>query len=210
MSEEKTMKLTWLGHSCFKVESDGYSIVLDPYEDGFVPGLAPLRAEANRVLCSHGHGDHNCVANVKVTEKEPAAIQVQEIATYHDNVKGAKRGPNTIHILDNGSVRIAHFGDLGCDLTEEQQKQLSGLDAVLIPVGGFFTIDAKKAKEIVDQICPRVIIPMHYRKGKVGLEPIGTVEAFTELFDPAQVVEYPGCEIEISKESKAQVAVLAL
>ena len=50
------MKITWLSHSYFTIESQGYRIVLDPYRDGSVPGLSPVRVEAGQVLRSHGHG----------------------------------------------------------------------------------------------------------------------------------------------------------
>ena len=140
------MKLTWLGHSCFKVESKGYCIVIDPYADGYVEGFPPLRAEADLVLCTHEHGDHNARSVVTLREGKASPFQITEIASFHDDVQGKKRGKNTIYLLDDGECRIAHLGDLGCGLTDEQKRQLAGLDALLVPIGGFFTIDAGQAK----------------------------------------------------------------
>ena len=88
---------------------------------------------------------------------------ITEIHTWHDDARGTKRGSNCIRIFDDGTYRVAHLGDLGCELEPEQIEALKGLDAVMIPVGGFYTIDAKQAKALIDQIEPRVTIPMHYR-----------------------------------------------
>ena len=200
------MKLTWIGHSCFKVESGDYVIILDPYQDNSVAGLTPIREEADLVLCSHEHGDHNGRDTVTIRSPREAAIRVSEISTFHDDKEGTMRGLNTIHILDDGICRIAHLGDLGCHPTTEQLEQLKNLDAVLIPVGGFFTIDAKQAKTLIDEIQPRVTIPMHYRGESTGYDVISTVNDFTDLCDDVKV--YDGSEIEITKESGKQTAVL--
>ena len=201
------MKLTWLGHSCFKVESQGYRIVLDPYETDSVPGYRPVEEQADQVLCSHGHQDHAGVDRVAVRrESGPSPFQVETVQTWHDDAQGAIRGTNTIHILDDGRCRIAHLGDLGCALSREQQEKLRGLDALLIPVGGYYTIDAAQAKGLVDALQPRVVIPMHYRSGEFGYDVLGTVEQFTDLCD--HVVRIQGSELELTPETERQVAVL--
>ncbi|MBP3705325.1 MAG: MBL fold metallo-hydrolase, partial [Clostridia bacterium] len=94
---------------------------------------------------------------------------------------GTKRGPNTIHVLESDGVRIVHFGDLGCALTEEQKNILHGADVVLIPVGGFYTIDAAQAKAVIDELQPKVAIPMHYRTEKFGLPAIAPLDDFLAL-----------------------------
>lgn len=179
------MKITWIGHSCFKIESSGYRLILDPYEDGYVPGLKPLRESADMVLCSHDHGDHNAKNLVEITEGQSCPFTITTIATFHDEVQGAKRGPNTIHIIDDGSFRIAHLGDLGCELEEEQINMLKHLDVCMIPVGGHFTIEGKQAAELVHLIQPRIVIPMHYRDDKAGFgfDVISTVDDFAESMD---------------------------
>ena len=203
------MKLTWLGHSCFKMESNGYTVILDPYEDDYVPGLAPVRETADAVFCSHEHKDHNARAVVTLKQDQtPSPFTITEIHTWHDEVQGAKRGENCIRIFDDGTYRVAHLGDLGCELEPEQIEQLKGLDAVMIPVGGFYTIDAMQAKVLFDQIQPRVTIPMHYRWADFGYDVIGTLDEFTNLCDC--VVEYAGNSIELNGEMLQQVAVLKL
>lgn len=201
------MKLTWMGHSCFKMESQGYTVILDPYEDGYVPGCAPVRELADAVFCSHEHQDHNAKACVTLKKDGVSSpFQITEIATWHDEVQGAKRGKNCIRIFDDGVYRVAHLGDLGCELEPEQIEQLKNLDAVMIPIGGFYTIDASQAKALIDQIKPRVTIPMHYRGEGFGYDVLGTLEEFTALCDC--VVEYPGNSIELNEEMLQQVAVL--
>ena len=200
------MKITWLGHFCFTVESQGYRIVLDPYKDGSVPGLAPVREEADQVLCSHSHGDHCGIECVSLRQGKPSPFTVETIDTWHDGKKGALRGSNTIHIISDGQCRVAHLGDLGCDLTPEQKDRLRNLTALLIPVGGHFTIDAAQAKRLADELSPAVTVPMHYRQAGMGFDVISTVDQFTKLCD--DVVTYSGSELELTPQTSRQTAVL--
>lgn len=207
----KRIRLTWLGHSCFKVEKDGFQVLFDPYSDGAVPGYGPLRAEADLVLCSHGHKDHN--AAELVTLRQGACgnpFEITKIQTYHDDTEGSQRGEDIIHILDSEGMRVVHFGDLGCELTEEQKRQIGSPDVILLPVGGYYTIDAGQAKAVADGVNPRVVIPMHYRKGEVGYPVLGTVEEFTALYPADRVIGCPDNVIEIDESTESQIAVLQL
>lgn len=200
------MRLTWLGHSCFKLENNGYTVILDPYEDNYVPGYAPIREEANLVLCSHDHSDHNAVDTVKIVEGNENPFRITRIPAYHDDRQGALRGNNCIHILDDGTFRIAHFGDLGCALTMKQRNQLVNLDVALVPVGGFYTIDAKQAEAMVEQIHPNIVVPMHYRGKDFGFDVLGTVEDYTKLCH--DVIVYDRSFLELNKDMPTQTAVL--
>ena len=199
------MRLIWNGHSCFTLETAGGTVVVDPYLDGSVPGLAPIRLRADAVYCSHDHRDHGARELVALTGEKPD-VAVETIHTWHDDQQGALRGPNTIHILDDGNCRIAHLGDLGCELDPQQKEELKGLTAVLIPVGGYYTIDAAQAKALVDELCPQVVIPMHYRGEGFGYDVIGTLDQFTNLC--SNVVTYPSSQLELTPQTPAQVAVL--
>lgn len=202
------MKITWLGHSCYKVESKGYAIVLDPYEDGSVPGCLPVRETADEVLCSHEHFDHNFRAGVTLRKPEGKPLKVETISTWHDDKNGKLRGSNKIHILDDGQVRAAHMGDLGCGLTPEQLEMLKGVDVFLIPVGGYYTIDAVQARKLTEQISPRITVPMHYRGEGFGFDVLGTVEDYTKLCDDVRV--YETNVLEVTKETPNQTAVLKI
>ncbi len=175
------IKIRWLGHACFQIEKGAYSLVIDPYAPGSVPGLKPIHADANLVLCSHGHSDHSCTEAVTLHDAGVCPFLISKIQTFHDDRNGALRGPNTIHILESDGVRIVHFGDLGCPLTDEQAAALQGIDVALLPVGGFYTIDAAAAKATADRIGAKVVIPMHYRTAQFGLKPIGTLDDFLAL-----------------------------
>ena len=202
----ETMHITWLGHSCFRVESRGYTAVLDPYADGSVEGLLPVRETADLVLCSHEHGDHNARDLVTLREGKAPVFRVETISTYHDDQKGAKRGPNTIHILDDGVFRAAHAGDLGCALSGEELEKLKGLDVLMVPVGGYYTIDAAQARALVNAVKPRIVIPMHYRGEGFGFDVLAELEDFTRLC--GDVVYYGGSVLELTKDLPAQTAVL--
>ena len=201
------MTSIWNGHSCFALDTAQGAVVLDPYQDGSVPGLSPLRLSADLVLCSHGHRDHGARETVTLTGR-PFSLQVEELPTFHDPEGGALRGPNTIHIISAEGLRVAHLGDLGCDLTPEQADKLAGLDALMIPVGGYYTIDAQQARAVAQALKPRVVIPMHYRSPAFGYDVIGPLEDYLALCGGENVVRYPGSALELTKDTPAQTAVL--
>ena len=199
------MKLIWHGHSCFTVETADGSAVFDPYADGMVPGLQPLAVTGDAVFCSHRHDDHNAVEKVTLTGK-PFTAQVETIPCYHDGKRGLQRGKNTIHILSAEGMRVAHLGDLGHGLKGAALDKLRGVDALLIPVGGFFTIDAATANELAKAVAPRVVVPMHYRLGGMGFDVLSELSAFTSL--RSDVVEYDTNTLELTADTPAQTAVL--
>jgi L-ascorbate metabolism protein UlaG (beta-lactamase superfamily) len=170
------VKIEYFGHACFRLSQAGRRIVLDPYADGSVAGCPPLRLEAEAVYCSHDHGDHNAVQCVTLTGQPAPKCAVTELETDHDDAGGKLRGKNIIRIFDFDGLRIAHFGDLGRLLTAEEIAQLRDLDCALIPVGGYYTIDAATAAEVAASVAPRLIIPMHYRTEQSGLPVIAFLE----------------------------------
>lgn len=177
------MTLTWYGHSCFKLESAQGSIVLDPYEPGYVPGLAlPEGLSADAVICSHGHGDHSYAAGVALTGHR-TELSVERMETFHDEVQGAKRGRNTVTAVTAEGMSIVHMGDLGHMLNAEQCASLAGADVLMIPVGGYYTIDARTAAALVRKLRPRIVIPMHYRGAGFGFDVLAGVEDFIALSD---------------------------
>ena len=177
------IKIEYFGHSCFRLNYQGQRIVLDPYADGCVPGCPPLRLDAEFVYCSHQHHDHNAVECVKLLDGGAPRFAVTELETDHDDAGGSKRGRNTIRIFDFGGVRVAHFGDLGRELTPAETAALQGLDCALIPVGGHFTIDARQAAAIAAAIAPRMVIPMHYRTETTGFDVIADIDDALPAFD---------------------------
>lgn len=201
------MNITWLGHSCFILESGGFRALLDPYHE--VPGLPDTAAEADAVYCSHDHFDHSYTEKIRLTSGRENPFAVTEVQTFHDDKGGALRGTNVIRKFTAGGVSVAHLGDLGHPLNREQLEALGECDAVLIPVGGFYTIDAAGAKAAADAIGAPVVVPMHYRDGAVGFDVLSTLEDFTGLYPAEQVKRY-GSSLTVEKGMEKQAAVLTI
>ena len=199
--------IKWLGLSCYKLTCGDATLVIDPYTG--VRGFPEFKTTANAVCCSHQHGDHGYVQAVELLPYEgDLPFTVTTVDTWHDDAEGAKRGPNLIHIIEYNGIRVAHFGDLGHPLSEAQVQAIGAVDAVLIPVGGFYTIDAQAAKGVCDALQPKVIIPMHYREGEQGHDGIETVEPFLSLWDKALVSHSDTDTIVIEKDMPKQVVQL--
>jgi len=169
------MEITFLGHSCFRIKGKKNIIITDPFAEGMV-GFKMPRVTADIITVSHQHQDHNNIAAVKTTTKrkepfivdgpgeyEVGNVSIFGVASYHDNSKGVTRGKNTIYLFSLDGLRLVHLGDLGHKLTEGQLEEINGVDILFIPVGGTFTLDDNQAVEVIGQIEPKVIIPMHYR-----------------------------------------------
>lgn len=198
------MKIIWHGHSCFEVVTREGRVVLDPYGDGTVPGYEPLSLKADLALCSHEHADHNNREAVEISGAD-CGVDIEMIASFHDEAGGTKRGRNIIYILSAEGMKVAHLGDLGCELNESQTEVLKGVDVLMIPIGGFYTIDTEQALEIVRQLEPRVTIPMHYRDETHGFDVISTAEVFRQKsFHP---VDYEA-ELVVDASTQRQTAFL--
>lgn len=178
------MKIQWLSHSCFFITTDnGTRIMCDPCDAA--TGYAIVPRECDILTISHHHHDHD---NASVALGSPTVIdtageyalngvKIQGIATFHDDVKGAKRGTNTIFIIEADNMRIAHMGDIGTQLDDEDVSKLGDTDIMLMPVGGVYTLDASGAAKAVRQIKPKVVIPMHYKTAALSFE-LGSVGDF--------------------------------
>ena len=200
------MTLTWYGHACFRLGCSGASLIFDPYAPGSVPGLSlPPDLAADRVLCSHGHRDHGYAQGVTLSGKGLRA-RLTRIPCFHDEAGGAKRGDNLITVLEAEGLRLAHLGDLGHMLSAEQLAALGKVDILLIPVGGFYTIDAHTAWALVEAIRPAVTVPMHYRGTGFGYDVIGPVEDF--LAHAERVTRLDGNVLEPEKLETPTVALL--
>lgn len=201
------MTLTWLGHACFILESGGFRILLDPYRD--VPGLTNVEAEVEAVYCSHGHDDHAYTEKVRLTAGRTNPFTVREIPTFHDGEGGALRGTNTVRAFTAEGISVVHLGDLGHPLRPEQIAAIGPCDVALIPVGGYYTIDAPAAKAVAEALGANVVAPMHYRRGGVGYPVLGTLEDFTGLYPPELVRVY-GPALPLTRNMPRQVAALRL
>ncbi|MBN1351354.1 MBL fold metallo-hydrolase [candidate division KSB1 bacterium] len=184
------MKITWLGHDAFLFEgSAGIKLLTDPYVSGSYDGSVgyeEIKEVVDVVTTSHEqHPDHfdkthfgkhpNLVRGAG--ERTVAGIPVKGISTYHDKSNGSERGTNTIFIFEIDGIRVCHCGDLGHLLSGQQYAEIGPVDVLMIPVGGYFTIDHKEAWEITKKIAPKIIIPVHYKTDVLGF-PLDTVDVF--------------------------------
>lgn len=182
------MIITWLGQSAFKLQdklsADGVTVVTDPY--GKETGLKMPSFDADIVTVSHDHADHNNVDALRgnpfiidcAGEYDTRGILIEGIDSYHDEEEGKVRGNNIIYRIEIDDISIVHLGDLGHVLSNEQLEKLVGTDILLVPVGGKFTLDAKKAVEVISQIEPRIVIPMHYKIDGLAYEDFDSIEKF--------------------------------
>lgn len=165
------MDISPLGHASFRLRGKLASLVTDPYDSAMVGLKFPKNTEADIVTVSHDHPDHNKVSAVSGTpfvvrgpgEYEIKGVSVIGISTFHDAEEGKVRGKNTAYRIEIDGVRFAHLGDLGHQLTSQQLEIIDGVDVLFVPVGGFYTIDAKVAAAVVSDIEPKIVIPMHYQ-----------------------------------------------
>ena len=199
------MKLTWLGHACFLLESENSSLVFDPYAPNYVPGFSLPELKADLCICSHGHDDHSCAEAVSLSGK-PHGFKITQIPCFHDEKSGSLRGENLITIAEAEGFRVAHMGDLGHRLSDEQLAALGQIDVLMIPIGGYYTIDSLTAAEIVKKLQPKYTVPMHYKGAGFGYDVLETVDKFLSLMD--NVVYCDTNSIIISSDAEASVAVL--
>ena len=164
------MNIQWYGQSCVRLESKDSSILIDPFSKEI--GLRAPRLNDNIFLVTHEHSDHNNLDGVPAEsfiirgpgEYEVKGIFVHGISSYHDNAEGQERGLNTIYVINVEDMNICHLGDLGqTKLTQDQLDVIGSVDILFIPVGGTYTIDGQQAIDIITQIEPKIIIPIHYK-----------------------------------------------
>lgn len=202
------MVIEHIAHSEFRILLEcGITIVTDPYNDSCGYPIVPVNADY--VLVSHQHHDHNAVENIG---GHPAVIdsvsvhtlqtgvKVTAIQASHDKSEGAERGKTLLFLIEAEGLRVVHLGDIGCILSEEQIKILQNADILMVPVGGYFTVDEKEAMIIADQCNAKVIIPMHYKTYYNKDWPISPVELFLKNcgteYEAAPVLRVTAGDIE--------------
>ena len=190
------MEITWLGHSCFKLKGKQSTVITDPFSPAI--GYTLGKVAADIVTVSHPHPGHSYVQGIadeprilkSPGEYESGGVLTVGVHTFHDNEKGALRGKNTVFVIDVDDVMICHLGDLGHVLTAEQVAEIDGVDVLLIPVGGVSTIDAVQAAQIVRQLEPKIVIPMHY-KTEAEKKDLETADRFLKEMGVKEAIAQP-------------------
>lgn len=163
--------IQYLGHSCFRLRGRDGVVVTDPYDSSV--GYDIGKPTAHIVTVSHAHGDHAYVDAVRPMrdsiftvegpgEYEVGGVLITGVRTWHDKKKGAERGRNTAYVIHLDDLVFCHLGDLGHELTSQQIDDIGEVDVLFVPVGGGETISASEATNVIGQIEPRMVIPMHY------------------------------------------------
>lgn len=201
------IKIKHIAHACFLIENSSEKLLIDPYDHNVI-GYDPIDEAVNYLLISHNHYDHNFTENIKV-EDNIGSFKITKIDSYHDNENGNLRGNNTIHIIDTENTRICHLGDLGHKLTDEQIRLIGNVNVLLIPVGGKYTIDYKGAIEVVNQLNPSRVVPMHYQANGWG-EGAGLASAdnFINNIQGYEIVKIESNELNYSNTLDKSVYVI--
>ncbi len=193
------MTINWFGHSCFRIEAKEGSILIDRFYEEKT-GLKPPKIKDDIVLVTHEHQDHNNIEGLTPEaflintpgEYEKKGIAIRGISSYHDKSQGKERGLNTIYVIKAEDMTICHLGDLGQEkLDGSQVEEIGDVDILLVPVGGNYTINYKEAIEVIGQIEPKIIIPMHYKVKDLKVEVEGPEKFVKELgLTPEKVDKY--------------------
>ena len=192
----RLMDISWLGHSCFRIRGRHATIVTDPYSPAL--GYSLGKPTARIVTVSHQHTGHSYVEGIggeprlvtRPGEYEISGVLIIGIATFHDDEKGRQRGRNIVYLMELDEVSVCHLGDLGHVLTTDQVEQVDNVDVLLLPVGGVSTIDAPVAAEVVRQVEPKVVVPMHY-KTEVLKKELAPVERFLKEMGLKELTSQP-------------------
>jgi L-ascorbate metabolism protein UlaG (beta-lactamase superfamily) len=202
------MKIKLYGHSAFQITTENnIRIIIDPYESGAFGGsfaYGRIKDEADIVLTSHNHGDHNYIKDIQgkfvhikeAGQYEEKGVKIKAIPTFHDKSKGRERGENLVFVVFADDIVVAHLGDLGHTLDDNALQSIGKVDILLLPVGGFYTIDAKEATKVMNDIGPAITIPMHYKTESASM-PIDGLEEFIK--DKNNVKEANASEIIMNK-----------
>jgi L-ascorbate metabolism protein UlaG (beta-lactamase superfamily) len=173
------MEIIWLGHSCFLIRGKEKTIITDPCHPDL--GYSMGEPKADIVTLSHFHPGHSYiegVANDPKQIKSPGEYEIggtfiTGVASFHDDKKGEVRGRNTMYIIEMDEITLCHLGDLGHPLDSHLIEEIGDIGILFLPVGEVSTIPIDTAVEIVRQLEPPIVIPMHYK-----------TEAFTGNLSP--------------------------
>jgi L-ascorbate metabolism protein UlaG (beta-lactamase superfamily) len=216
------MEIKYLGHSSFLIKTKTAKIVTDPYDQEMV-GLKFPKTEADVVTISHQHKDHNQFKNISGIngvnplmidmpgEFEKLGVRIFGFQTFHDKTNGSERGENIMYKFESEGISVLHCGDLGIVPEESFLETIGEIDILMVPVGGFYTIDSDEAVSLVKKIEPSIVIPMHYKTEKssnYSESKLAAVSEFTRKFgldNPLPLSKLVYKKEEIEQEMKVIV-----
>lgn len=212
------MQIQWYGQSCFKMQSGDITVIIDPFDKKI--GLTPPRGKADIVLSSHNHYDHNNIDGFENAfivnapgEYEIKNVIIKGVLSFHDDANGREQGTNTIYTIAIEGIKICHLGDLGQkELMPEQVDAIGNIDILMAPIGGECTLDADGAKKVINQIEPRIVIPMHYKIKGVDIEYDGPEKFFKSvgLSEKDAVSKFSIKKKDLPQEEEAQYVAMKI
>jgi L-ascorbate metabolism protein UlaG (beta-lactamase superfamily) len=209
------LDITWLGHGCFRLRGKSAAVVTDPFPPSIGVRLGKLEAQV--VTISHEHENHSYISAVPNAryqvrgpgEYEVAGVGVMGFETFHDEQQGAEHGRNTVYLIELDDVRVCHLGDLGHKLADTALEALGSVDVLLVPVGGRATISAAQAAEVVRQIEPRLVVPMHFAIPGLKIE-LDQVDRFLKEMGVAEAEPQPKLSLQASSSSDSETKLVLL
>ena len=207
-------EITWLGHACFRIKGKDATVITDPYDRSL--GLGTLNQRADIVTISHEHPHHNTLTGIKGEpfvingpgEYEIKGVFVTGAWSYADSEGGKQLGRNNIFLFHLDDLVVCHLGALGHTLNSHQLEALGDVDVVMVPVGGHSALSATKASEVISQLEPKIVIPMHYSTGRETLD-LDTLDKFTKEMGLKDLVPQDKLAIKSSDlDETTQVIVL--
>lgn len=211
-AKNNIIKIEYFGHACFQITSpEEVKILFDPFNDDMgydIPDVTP-----DIVLVSHEHEDHN---NIKMAKGNPKIfrgvradgkdwikiehrykdVSIRNIPSFHDTKEGAIHGKNAVFIVRIGDTYIGHLGGIGHHFGPKDIRILGRIDILLIPVGGYSTIDTPLADNIIKFLTPKFIIPMHYKTARTPSSLLDRVDKF--LAGKTNILELKSNVLEIT------------
>ncbi len=211
------IKIDWLGHSAFNIKFPDLRVVIDPFSPEV--GFSMKSVEADLVLVSHDHFDHNYIQGVKSDftlingpgEYEKNGVHINGWLTYHDGKQGQERGTNTIYQLLFDDYSLLHLGDLGHILADGIIESISRVDVLFIPIGGFYTLSIDRVIKVIEQLEPNYVIPMHYRTPEHSsrFKDLATLDVFLkEMGITESISPQPSLVLKAKDGDQTQVIIL--
>ena len=196
------MRIKWLGHSCFLITNKrGINILTDPFDDTL--GYKMTKEKVNIITISHEHYDHNNTMGIKgkpavlkgTVNRDTHKMLFKGVPSYHDSVYGKHRGNNTIFVIETDDMVLCHLGDLGHVLENRQLEEIGRIDILFIPVGGYYTLNHLQADQVIEQLKPKIVLPMHYKTDAIKWS-IDPLSFFLDKKDNIKIIGENSFEIE--------------
>ena len=213
------MDITSLGHASFRIRGKTATVITDPYDPTLVGMKFPKHVEADIVTVSHEHADHSSVREVEGNpfiikgsgEYEVSGVGVVGLSAFHDDQKGTVRGRNTIYRIEIDGVAIVHLGDLGHTLSTTEIDELDGVNILMTPVGGVYSLDPAQAVAVVNEIEPEIVIPMHYGRPELNQKAFGGLSPLSAFLKEIGKEAVPQPKLTVTRDKlPAEMQVIVL